>query len=152
MKICSKCGKEERITFTSGKSHSWCKKCSNERQKEYYRKNRERVLEQSKEWQKNNIGKVKASRKKTQWKLKVTTLEAYGGVCACCGEDEYKFLAIDHINNDGAKHRRELKMTGGAGGFYYWLKKNKYPEGFQVLCHNCNMAKSMYNQCPHANV
>jgi hypothetical protein len=29
-------------------------------------------------------------------------LSAYGGKCVCCGESEYKFLAIDHINGGGS--------------------------------------------------
>lgn len=34
---------------------------------------------------------------------------------------------------------------------YAWLHANKYPDGFQVLCHNCNMAKGFYSRCPHNN-
>lgn len=30
-----------------------------------------------------------------------------------------------------------------------WLKTNGYPDGFQTLCHNCNMAKGFYGICPH---
>ena len=28
-------------------------------------------------------------------------------------------------------------------------RKNNYPEGFQVLCSNCNFAKGKYGSCPH---
>lgn len=74
-------------------------------------------------------------------------LEHYGGKCACCGEDEWKFLTIDHINNDGAAHRRVVKtyITG-------WLIKNNFPPGFQILCHNCNFTKEAYGGCPHQEV
>jgi len=72
---------------------------------------------------------------------------AYGGYrCKCCGETEPRFLQIDHVNNDGAKHRRQ--MGGGGNHLYLWLKRNKYPEGFQVLCANCNYAKR-FGPCPH---
>src|SRR3990172_6832112 len=40
---------------------------------------------------------------------RVKALTAYGGRCRCCGETEPKFLVFDHINNDGAVHRRELR-------------------------------------------
>jgi hypothetical protein len=30
-----------------------------------------------------------------------------------------------------------------------WLVKNKFPGGFQVLCHNCNYAKARSGRCPH---
>lgn len=80
--------------------------------------------------------------------LRFTALETYGSICACCGEDNPKFLAIDHINGGGNKHRRELGITSGLQ-FLCWLRRNDWPEGFQVLCHNCNFAKGHYNQCPH---
>lgn len=71
-------------------------------------------------------------------------LEHYGGRCACCGETNPSFLAIDHINNDGAAHRRIVGSEVAR-----WLRKAGYPAGFQVLCHNCNMAKQFYGSCPH---
>lgn len=69
----------------------------------------------------------------------------YGGKCLCCGETEPDFLSIDHTNNDGAEHRRQIKNRP----IYSWLKANNYPEGFGLLCHNCNMAKGLYGICPH---
>lgn len=72
----------------------------------------------------------------------------YGGKCACCGESEHKFLALDHIDGGGNAHRRRVGMRGG-GGTLNWLVKNGYPPGFQVLCHNCNMAKGFWGECPH---
>lgn len=79
-------------------------------------------------------------------KLRDQVFAAYGGYkCACCGETQPKFLQIDHVDNDGAEHRRE---TGGS--IYSWLKKNGFPQkGFQVLCANCNSAKGYYGRCPH---
>ena len=70
---------------------------------------------------------------------------AYGGKCACCGEDRYEFLAIDHKNGGGNAHRRST----GNHIMTNWLFKNGFPDGFQVLCHNCNMAKAFYGKCPH---
>lgn len=58
-------------------------------------------------------------------------------------EEEIEY--IDHINGNGSKHRKKLNNTD----MYRWLIKNKYPEGFQVLCMNCNFAKGMYGICPH---
>lgn len=71
--------------------------------------------------------------------------------CACCGERTVEFLTIDHINGNGAAHRRELEAqnVGPGTGFYLWLKSNGYPNGFQVLCYNCNCAKGCYGTCPH---
>jgi predicted restriction endonuclease len=77
--------------------------------------------------------------------LRLEVLAHYGGKCACCGESVPEFLAIDHINGGGCQHRKEIP----GGNVCAWLKKNNYPEGFQVLCHNCNMAKGFYGHCPH---
>lgn len=66
--------------------------------------------------------------------------------CKCCGEKEYKFLAIDHSNNNGYEHRKTLNTPNIA----LWIIKNGYPKGFQILCHNCNMGKRMNGGiCPH---
>ena len=74
---------------------------------------------------------------------RLTVIDAYGGVCACCGEYRYEFLALDHVNNDGAAHRKEV------GDVYKWAIKTKFPPSLQLLCHNCNMAKAIYGHCPH---
>jgi hypothetical protein len=59
-------------------------------------------------------------------------------------------LCIDHKNGGGNAHRRLLgkgKMCGSLN-FYGWLVRSGFPKGFQVLCHNCNSAKSR-GGCPH---
>jgi hypothetical protein len=88
------------------------------------------------------------SSRKTQAKLRRTVIEHYGGKCSCCGEFEYKFLSIDHINGKGNQHRLEV---GGnkKSPILRWLIKNNFPKEFQILCHNCNMAKGCYGVCPH---
>jgi hypothetical protein len=30
-----------------------------------------------------------------------------------------------------------------------WLIREKLPDGFRVLCHNCNQAIGYYGVCPH---
>lgn len=63
--------------------------------------------------------------------------------CECCGENKIEFLAIDHVNGGGNKHRKEVK------DMMLWLQKNDYPDGFRVLCHNCNVSRGLYGYCPH---
>lgn len=92
--------------------------------------------------------KYRATIEKYRRNLKQDALNAYGGKCACCGESNYEFMAIDHINGGGNKHRKDNK-TGSGLQFYRWLKKNKYPKGFRVLCHNCNVALGIFGYCPH---
>lgn len=86
--------------------------------------------------------------------LKKEVIDHYGGKCVCCGVDDLVFLALDHINNDGNIHRflltgRAGRNSGGGGRTTYkWVKDNGFPDTFQVLCHNCNFAKSN-GGCPH---
>ena len=80
-------------------------------------------------------------------KLRKDIIQAYGGKCVCCGEAEEAFLVIDHIDGGGTKERREPGKGGVA--FYWFLKTNCFPEGYQVLCANCNMAKERLEGCPH---
>lgn len=88
--------------------------------------------------------KCRATQRKSMAKIRLLALTAYGGKCACCGEDRIEFLAIDHIDGGGRIHRKEINMD-----ITFWLKKHNYPPGFQVLCHNCNLAKGFYGACPH---
>ncbi len=92
-------------------------------------------------------------------RLRILVLKAYGGenpCCVCCKENTLIFLCIDHINNNGSQHRQEIGKNRqqpkniGSSGIYQWLKNNNFPKGFQVLCFNCNMAKSFNGGvCPH---
>ena len=79
----------------------------------------------------------------------MSALEHYGKTCACCGETRWQFLAIHHVNGGGGKHRLEL---GGANQFYQWLKREGYPTGFGVLCHNCNQAKGEMTEAEFRSV
>jgi 5-methylcytosine-specific restriction endonuclease McrA len=87
---------------------------------------------------------VRASHRVRQQMLRRAILEHYGNCCVCCGETIPEFLAIDHINGGGKKHRKE---TGS--NFYAWIIKNGFPKDLQILCHNCNLAKGFYGECPH---
>lgn len=72
----------------------------------------------------------------------------YGNKCTCCGESQLEFLTMDHINNDGAKFRKENNIPGGYTT-YIWIIKNNFPNDLQILCWNCNVAKMRYGKCPH---
>lgn len=79
--------------------------------------------------------------------IKDAAFARYGGyICDCCGETNKEFLQIDHIGGTGGEHRREDPT---ARRIYSWLRKHKYPEGFRVLCSNCNWAIGKYGYCPH---
>jgi len=73
-------------------------------------------------------------------------IENYGGRCKCCGISNQKYLQLDHVNNDGAVHRKELSGKRG-GNIYFWAVKNNYPDRLQLLCANCHQAKTLFGGC-----
>lgn len=89
---------------------------------------------------------ARANARKQQRATRELAIARYGGRCACCGEDRFEFLAIDHVEGGGTQHRKEV---GSGTRFYYWLKREGFPAGFRVLCHNCNSALAYYGECPH---
>ena len=89
----------------------------------------------------------KASQAAYVQRLKLAALTRYGGdppTCACCGIGEIVFLTIDHIDQNGAEHRRQVGTQT-----YRVLKREGYPPGYRVLCFNCNIATYRLGICPH---
>ncbi len=127
-----------------------------------YWKHREKYLETSRQYRlehkeqrreahlryyRENKDKIKLYWRGFIFKLKTEVLTHYGNgnfACVKCGESRPACLSIDHINGDGAKHR---KATGRqATDMYRWLKQNDYPKGFQTLCMNCQWIKRFENR------
>lgn len=88
--------------------------------------------------------RIKGLKRQKQWhrKLRAIVIDAYGGKCHYCQNNELIFLTIDHINNDGNQHRKTIRGSR----IYQWLYHNNYPTGFQVLCWNCNSAKHIHGE------
>jgi len=103
--------------------------------RKYYAKNKEKIQIRAREWARDNRHKVVAY----QEKLKAGTLAAYGGRCALCGETNVEFLSIDHVANDGAKHRQELNPNQST--IHIWARRNGYPSSLRCLCMNCNITE-----------
>ena len=124
-----------------------------ERSRKYYQENRDKVLERVKLHYHDNKERIKGWHRnyaelgyRAQWylKKKLEILSHYSNgtlKCASCGFDDIRALSIDHINGGGAPHRR---MTGN--DIYGWLKRNGFPEGYQVLCMNCQLIKRQVNR------
>lgn len=85
------------------------------------------------------------TRNETNRMMRERVILSLGGSCVCCGETEQVFLDIDHLNNDGAKDRKETSAAT-------WSLAFREPERFQILCRNCNWAKHALRSqggCPH---
>ena|SRR5688572_18963266 len=108
-----------------------------ERGRRYRRLNETAVYEYNAAWQ-----------RKRNASLRAEMLTAYGGACSCCGERQPLFLDLDHVNNDGAEHRREV---GNNTQVMLQLKAQGWPKvRVQLLCCNCNQGKARNGGvCPH---
>lgn len=144
-----------------------CSECRKIYQKKWYIKNKERHLKVLREYRRKNRQKFNKIANNYYWKnreiiserkkasikrLKLEVLFHYGSnppKCACCGETIIEFLTIDHIFKRGDEHRKKIKRFGSS--FYQWLKQNGFPDGYQVLCWNCNWGKTIKDGgiCPH---
>jgi hypothetical protein len=147
----------------------------NEKMKEYFReyylKTRERRLQKQKERNANNpLYKKRAAAATAKYRnthrelrsvwstwhreynkvyfkrLKKKVFDAYGNKCACCNENTYEFLSVDHINGGGRQHSRKR----GRNGILTDIIKEGFPKDkYRLLCMNCNWARSVYGKCPH---
>lgn len=165
-KTCSKC--HRNLSLVSFNKHGGCKlgvnsrcrECTTAYGKKYYRDHREQQAAACKSWylrnketHRENSRQYHAAHRQRQnelrlinaKKLKDEVYAAYGGYrCACCGETEPAFLSIDHMNGGGNQHRKVVR------NICPWLKRHGFPEGFQVLCMNCNRGKWVNGGvCPH---
>jgi hypothetical protein len=142
-KVCTKCKVTKPLSdfrkcykSKSGLT-SQCRECYNAYMNRYYHSNQEYREYQS--------ALAKAARRNMREEV-MTHYSQGQPKCECCGEMEYEFLSVDHIHGNGPEHRRQGIASKR---FYKWLKDNGYPEGYRVLCMNCNFATGVHGHCPH---
>jgi hypothetical protein len=165
-KDCLACG--SRFTTRSGNG-KYCKKdcfwrVEYERRRTKPNKNK-KARELREEWKKRglciscacpgvDVGKVVCRKcldksKERDLRLKEETFKTYGGVrCSCigCTITNIKVLELDHIHGKGNEER---KTRGSGNQFYQYLRKSGYPEGYRVLCANCNKGRWVNGgECP----
>jgi predicted restriction endonuclease len=114
------------------------------RDKAYNQVHRQSRTEYARHYRNANRAKIAQQNKQNR----ALVLEHYGSRCACCGEAHQEFLCVDHINGGGNQHRKLLHLMPG-GQMYRWLIRNNFPEGFRLLCWNCNSSLGMRGYCPH---
>ena len=151
-KVCPKC---KALKFASDfvfnnkakdKLSNWCKVCQAAQLKAWREKNPERKrLNDRRLYLENRTDRIDYN-KERQLRLRKQVVEAYGGRCNCCAESRFEFLAVDHTDNDGAEERKRIK---GNGTLHSYIIEQGFPARYQVLCHNCNLAKSFTGKCPH---
>ncbi len=83
--------------------------------------------------------------KEYRYKYKLIVFNRYskdGIKCARCPVVDMRVLDIDHIHGGGTKQR---KTTGSGTQFYHYLIKAGLPDGYQILCRNCNWLAHLEN-------
>ena len=126
-----------------------CKECHKAKTSQWKHKNPEMAKQISR--RANRVLKEKQPEYNKNWMKqnraiqRIEMITAYGGKCNHCGISDPIILDIDHINNDGAKQRRDGIQSWRLVRF---LKKNGWPkEEYQLLCKNCNWKKEMKRRC-----
>jgi hypothetical protein len=78
-------------------------------------------------------------------KLQVFTHYCKGKPVCCiddCNINDMDMLSLDHVNDNGSSHRKEVGAKTGTF-MYEWAIKNNYPKIFQVMCWNHNIKKQL---------
>ena len=132
---------------------TYCKPCAKVRMRKWYENLPDRKAKK-RAYRLKYLDKSKQYDRTKRENLKREFLEAYGGVCTCCGEDNPKFLSLEHVKRDGAAHRKQLQPGVRRGGSTTWvlrdLKKKGWPkDGYTILCFNCNFGAWINGICPH---
>jgi hypothetical protein len=131
--ICRLCYNEKHAKFQKTKS------C------EYYLKHKENRDEYNRKKREENPKLQNFFSNRSYHKTRLEVIAHYSPDISCvkCGfKNHIAALSIDHIDGSGNEMRRNVK---GHSQIYRWLKKNEYPEGYQVLCMNCQFIKKHEN-------
>lgn len=123
----------------------------------HYAANRDRIQEQrrkslavspdrqarlkayAQKYSRENSQRLSANGRQWTLALKLEVFGHYSGgepECRHCGNVRMDALTIDHVAQNGADERR-----GGQGrgkGLWSNLRRRGFPEGYRVLCYNCN--------------
>jgi hypothetical protein len=98
-------------------------------------------------WRAKNKKRINQYSHRTHRRYKQEALVIYGKVCWCCKESNPDFLSFDHINNDGAAHRKKYGRS-----LARWAKVAGFPPVLRTLCYNCNLGRAhagLGGICPH---
>jgi hypothetical protein len=123
--------------------------------KVYRQENRDRLNEQQRIYYQSHGRYRDPALRKAAWqatakKLREDVFRAYGDKCACCGEANWEFLTIDHING-----RKAVGHSRNITGERLWrlLRRQNFPrDEYRLLCINCNFSLGMRGYCPHQKV
>ncbi len=79
-------------------------------------------------------------------RLKLKVFQHYSGKempeCGRCEFSDMRALCLDHVNGNGSEDRKRFH---GSVHLFRHLRDKGYPDGYQILCANCNYIKASEN-------
>lgn len=132
--LCTQCGKNAAIS-----SQRHCEPCHS------------LILKRAKAYRIADPARQAEYRKTFFRAIKDRAYAILGEVCSCCGEQDRRFLTLDHVHNDGYKDKkRRQNLT-------YLMYREVAVDGvvgkYQILCWNCNCGKRVNGGiCPHQTI
>jgi hypothetical protein len=142
MKECNKCHRLlDKSQFCKhrhnkdGLSYT-CRDCRKKYQERYCKENKDEINRKHRIY--NHEHRKQRGQQYREWREQRHLLVVYvysdGYVkCKLCNEDDLDVLTIDHINGGGTKHLKKIPNAD----LYAWLINESFPDGFRVLCWNC---------------
>lgn len=160
--VCDRCGVKFKLRGIKQKRCDACRiparlEVASKQSKRYYENNKERIRVRKRATEAKRRDLYSANKRKNQARRRNLGRRLVVGHysqntyrCACCGESQYDFLEIDHVNGAGGKENIQLFGRRAVGSaLYLWLIKNGFPPGYQILCSNCNNSKGRHGTCVH---
>lgn len=116
------------------------RECCRKAGRTYYWRHREEIRAKRSSPEVRTKERKKAKEQVHRVKLEVFMHYSSGTpTCKRCGITDLDVLCLDHIDGGGTKDR--LYSNHAGSNLHYFLRRNGYPDGFQVLCANCNLKK-----------
>ena len=115
----------------------------------YNKRHKEELAKKRRKYEKENPDKVRRWNRKAQRNKRLRIIEWLGGKCVGCGIKDMRVLQVDHINGDGAEHRRKHPNQNRVKEDIYQMLRDNRDEAlkrYQLLCANCNFIKFHENK------
>lgn len=162
-KICLTCKELKHIRdFSIRRSEidghsSYCRDCSSKIKKLKHHNHKLLPTKEYEQWRLEENTK----RKVEKLRMKIDVFEHYSkdGIIKCVNPyhihneeiTDLDILTLDHINGDGKYDKDDKGRRIGGILIYRRCKRLGYPQGFQVLCANCQAKKAVLNNERYTN-
>jgi len=124
---------------------------SQEKHDAWLQRNRERLAVYKQHYHAEHREHLLSLKRVAHAAIRLEALQHYSGApepeCKCCQHKILRHLTLDHVVGGGGRHCRTLNIANS--NLPRILKRQGWPDGYQVLYWNCNCAKKDKDACPH---